>query len=595
MSSAEARRMSPEEQSAPKSERKPRVIEEMVRETPEAKAETPGEMFAADANDFMRLQDRSVDKALELSKLQDNPLASPETKAKVQKELDDLQAMIDGVVDGYPDTEDFVADAMTMRDLEVQMAKQKGRVKELNAIKETMNYPGGERMLSLDIDFATDKVVELSRKMDSLKKGYDAKEKVAKENLAGLTGPEIDAFVDGALKENHFADLKDEEIDAALDGIEQPILLTPDMMKKPEQNAEYMDAIASAKSVDDLKIVIDHMGDIKGTGGKNYSRKDLMAKIDHAMIAPILLGEITRTNGLRDKVAELIKMHRENEEARDKYMQERINGMIEEELVKAPPAETGTQPLDAKDLETPKGEEYVHVTPESRAKAMESMKKAKEAAEDQMEKEFFAKGDEMSEVHARGEEYEETVDVQDEWILDEQDAPSKEEVKDVVEKNELSPERRAVVEAEIQKLENQIYDFEAGAEYVERNDEGKITGIDHRPGMKELEAKLREKYGLDADTMMEKKALSPLEGLKLGLKGLFSRDFKRTMQMYEQRMNEWSDAKQRLEEAKMELRDPRGYAETMSRRYMKTMLLRAKQNARSSSGSRGGSPLGMRF
>lgn len=594
MSSAEARRMSPEEQSAPKSERKPRVIEEMVRETPEAKAETPGEMFAADANDFMRLQDRSVDKALELSKLEDNPLASPEAKAKLQKELDDLQAMIDGVVEGYPDTEDFVADAMAMRDLEVQMAKQKGRVKELNAIKETMNYAGGERMLSLDINFAADKVVELSRKMDQLKQGYDAKEKVAKENLAGLTGAEIDAFVDGALKENHFADLKPEEIDAALEGLEQPILLTPDMMKKPEQNAEYTDAIAAAKSVDDLKIVIDHMGDINGTGGKNYSRKDLSAKIDHAMIAPILLGEITRTNGLRDKVRELIKMHRENEEARDKYMQERISGMIEEELASAgPQPDKGAEPLNADDLETPKPESRVSITPESHAKAVESMKKAKEAASDKMEQDWFAKGDEMNEVHARGEEYQETIDVQDEWILDEQDAPSKEEVKDVVEKNELSPERRAVVEAEIQKIENQIYDYEAGAEYIERDDAGKVTGVDHRPGMKELEAKLREKYGLDADTMMEKKALSPLEGLKLGLKGLFSRDFKRTMQMYEQRMNEWSDAKQRLEEAKMELRDPRGYAETMSRRYMRTMLLRAKQSA--STPRTGGSPLGMRF
>jgi len=569
----------------------------MVNETPETKAETPGEMFAGDAGDFNRLQDRTVDKALELSKLEDNPLASPEAKAKLQKEMADLQLMIDAVVESYPNVEDFVADAMSMRDLETQLVQKQARVKELNLLKETMNFPGGERALSFELDYVTDQVVDLNRKMDSLKKGYDAKEKVAKQDLAGLTGPEIDAFVDGALKENHFAGLKDEEIDAALSGLEQPILLTPDMMKKPEQSAEYTDSIAAAKSVDDLKIVVDHMGTVEGTGGKKYSSQELMQKIDNAMIAPILLGEITRTNGLRDKVRELIKMHRENAEARDKYMQERIGGMIDEELAKAgPQPEMGAQPLNAAEFEQPKAESRgVSITPESHARAVESMKKAKEAATDKMEQDFFNKGEEMNEVHVRGEEYQETIDVQDEWILDEQDAPSKAEVKDVVEKNELSPERKAMVEGEIRKLENQIYDLEAGAEYVERDEKGKITGVDHRPGMKELETKLREKYGLDADTMMEKKALSPLEGLKLGLKGLFSRDFKRTMQMYEQRMNEWSDAKQRLEEAKMELRDPRGYAEAMSRRYMKTMLLRAKQSARSSGPRAGSSPLGMRF
>lgn len=87
--------------------------------------------------------------------------------------------------------------------------------------------------------------------------------------------------------------------------------------------------------------------------------------------------------------------------------------------------------------------------------------------------------------------------------------------------------------------------------------------------------------------------MSPLARMKLGVKSLFNRNFKKTMQMYEERTREWSDAKDRLVSAELELRDPQGYADVMQRRFMRTMLLRAKQGM-SSSGPKG-SPLGMRF
>ena len=578
MRSNEARKMSPESGSDP--ERKPRLIDKMVEESPEAKAESAGDRFAADAGEFMRLQDRAVEKALELSKLEDNPLGAKEqAKAALEKEMSSIQRSIDAVADKYgAGTEDFVADAMTMKDLDAQMAQKKARIKELNGIKETMNFPGGERGLSFELDYLTDQVVDLSSKMGEIKGGYNAKEKIGKKELASLTGAEIDSFVNGAIKENPFADLKDEEIDAALESLDQPILLTKEMQKKPEQNAEYTDAIEGAKSVDDLKIVINHMGAIAGTGGKKYESGDLMAKIDHAMVFPSLLGEITRTNGLREKVRELIKHDRENAEAKkafeDARVREKLGPMIDEELAEgAPAAENGKKPLEAEGF-------------------------------DAKDEKWFAQGKEISAQHQRGEEWTmgklpaETKDDAwqwaDEMVEGSKDAPSKEEAQDLVEKNELPPEQKAAVMKDIAALKDRIKELEEGTFVYEGEHENMQVLKDSSPGIKDLEAKLREQYGLDADTLLEKKALSSVESFKIGLKGIFNRDFKRTLKAYEKKTREWSDSKQELADSEMLLSDPKAYAEKSARRLMRTMIVRANQNARNTTRPPG-SPLGIRF
>lgn len=321
-----------------------------------------------------------------------------------------------------------------------------------------------------------------------------------------------------------FAAITPEDISLLVDQFDQPIEVgKKDNVdsKESEKNAE---AIKDVKSFDDLEIVLDHVKLMGGSDNQGYTAEELKSKIDNARKFLVLLGTITRTAGLRDKVAELIRAERTNEELK-------------------------------------------------------------------LEEKFFEKGEKMSEAHARGEEYEDVIEITDDML--EEVAPSKQEVQAVVEKNELSPERRKVVEAGIQKLKNEIFDLERGIEYVDRDDAGKIVDVKFKPGLQELEGKLKEQYGLSADDLMEKKTLSRWEGLKIGLKGLFSPDFKRTVKMYEDRANEWSDAKQRLAESEMELRDPQGYADAMQRRLMKTLLLRAKQAASAPRAS--GSPFNMRF
>ncbi|MEY4744087.1 MAG: hypothetical protein RL272_32 [Candidatus Parcubacteria bacterium] len=607
MRNAEARNMQPESKSGPDSERKPRLIEGMVEETPESKTETAGDRFAADADAFNSLQERAVNKALELAKLEEGPLAAnQDAKGALQKEMDSIQASVDAVADKYGEgTEDFVADALAKRDLEAQLAQKTARIKELNGIKESMNFPGGERGLSFEINYVTDQLGEILGKIDALKKGYDAKEAAAKKDLASISDSEIDAFVDGAIKENPFAGLKDEEIDGALSTLDEPILLTPEMQKKPKQSAEYTDAIHAVNSIDDLKVVINHMGAIEGTGGRTYSAEELMTKIDHAARFPVLLGEITRTNGLREKVGELIKAQRENEEAKRAFeseqRREKIEKMIEETLAEGGggPTEIGDMPLAA-GLEQRKEPTMSDADFDKALKALPDTsaagksRGAHDAKIDALAEKWFAEGEAMSEAHARGETPDEWTEVQDDWIVAAEAAPSKEEVADVVEKNELSPERRALVEKDIAVLKARIKELEEGVyTYEQGASESVQIRKDLAPGIKDVEAKLREQFGIDADTLMEKKALSPVESFKFGLKGLFNRDFKKTMKMYEDMTREWSEAKQELAENEMLLRDPQGYAERSARRLMRTLLVRANQAARAKPQS--GSPFNMRF
>ncbi|HSD12670.1 MAG TPA: hypothetical protein VLC10_03865 [Patescibacteria group bacterium] len=508
MRSAEARNMQPDSSSGPESERKPRLIEGMVEETPESKSENAGDRFAADADAFNSLQERATNKALEMAKLEEGPLAAnQDAKNALQKEMDSIQASIDKVADKYGDkTEDFVADAIAKRDLDARIADKRKQLEALSKT-ESLNIRGGERMKQIQKETLMAQLADLHSAQADLLGNYDAAEASAKADFAAITPEDISLLVD--------------QFDQPIEVGKKDIVDS----KESEKNAE---AIKDVKSFDDLEIVLDHVKLLGGSDNKGYTADELKTQIDHARKFPVLLGTITRTAGLRDKVAELIRAERANEEL------------------------------------------------------------AKEHA---LEQKFFETGEKMSEAHAKGEEYEEWIEVTDDMIMEE--APSKEEVQAVVEKNELSPERRKVVEAEIQKLKNEIFDLERGMEYVDRDDSGKIVDVKYRPGLQELEGKLKEQYGLSADDLMEKKALSRWEGLKIGLKGLFSPDFKKTVKMYEERAAEWSDAKQRLAESEMELRDPQGYAEAMQRRLMKTLMLRAKQAASAPRAS--GSPFNMRF
>ena len=72
-------------------------------------------------------------------------------------------------------------------------------------------------------------------------------------------------------------------------------------------------------------------------------------------------------------------------------------------------------------------------------------------------------------AHARGEEYEEVMEVSDDMILENEPLKA-EEVKDLVEKNELSPERQAELKKEIKALKDEIGRLEFGRAVYDFND-----------------------------------------------------------------------------------------------------------------------------
>ncbi|HTM68401.1 MAG TPA: hypothetical protein VL426_03820 [Candidatus Binatia bacterium] len=529
MSKAEARREAPQEQ--PESEHKPKLIDEAVSEAPEME---PASGFMADADEFNRLQERAVNKALELDKLEDIPVGAKEqAQASLQKEMESIQGSIDKVVGKYgADAEDFVADAITKRDLETRIAAKRAELEKLSKI-EGINYRGGSRLKDMEKSALMEQLADLHAEQAELlsRQAMEVSDSMlaegAKLDLAEMTDKDIENAVD-AIRANPFEDLKDSEIDAVVEDLDGPVIEVTDEMLADQAKEDTVNAVSS---FDDLKIVLDHMKTVKGSGGKEYSAAELSKLIDQARVAPVLLGEITRANGLRDKVRELIRAERENEDAKKEH--------------------------DAE--ETEKG--------------------------------FFKKGEAMSEAHARGEEYEEVLEVSDDMILSDEQV-SAEEVKDLVEKNELSPERKAGLEKEVKALRDEIGRLEAGR-FVYEGPENMQVLKDIEPGIWQLEASLKEQTGLSADDLMEKKVMSSMARFKLGVKSLFNPTFKKTMQMYEERTREWADAKDRLASAELELRDPQGYADLMQKRLMKTMLLRAKQaqSPRSSSGS----PFNMRF
>lgn len=173
-----------------------------------------------------------------------------------------------------------------------------------------------------------------------------------------------------------------------------------------------------------------------------------------------------------------------------------------------------------------------------------------------------------------------------------------EEAKNAMTKNELSPDRKTVIQNEIVKVEDEIWNIKEGIELVD-NETGK--SID-KPGIKELETKLKG-YGFDMNAIVEaktdeeaeaamKKASSPLQKMKRGLLSIFSPGYRKTARQYEERTRELDDAEDRLALSKLELKDPKKYAGLMNRRLMKTMLRRASQSR--PSGPKG-SPMGVRF
>jgi hypothetical protein len=153
--------------------------------------------------------------------------------------------------------------------------------------------------------------------------------------------------------------------------------------------------------------------------------------------------------------------------------------------------------------------------------------------------------------------------------------PTAAEVKDALKNNELTPERKAVLEKELRRMENQLFEIENGAELIDRE-----TGkTENRLGLKELESKFKSKFGLDLAEMSEKKAVSRWASLKMGVRSLFSRDYRQTVRQYEERTKEYNDMREDIDLTKLQIKDPKKYSDLMNLRLLKLGLVNAKRRA----------------
>ncbi len=206
-------------------------------------------------------------------------------------------------------------------------------------------------------------------------------------------------------------------------------------------------------------------------------------------------------------------------------------------------------------------------SPEAKAAAearqkLDALKQDREAARNKVREQFP-----MPEEEA-------PIEVTDDMIVEIRDLTPEEmkEAKAVAEKNELSPERKKSVEAEIKKTQDEIWNIENGIEIIDRE-----TGkTEVKRGIKELEKKLKD-FGLDADEMLEKKALSRWESFKLGLRAMVKPELRRTISEYQKRLDEHGEATDRLNLSKLELKNPKAYAEYTQRRLFRTLLAGARR------------------
>lgn len=660
MRSAEARNM-PDPSKGPESERRPKLIDGAGQEKMETK-ENAGASFAADADEFVRLQDRAVAKALELSKLEENPLGAGQEQAKaaLQKEMDSIQRSIDAVVDKYGDgAEDFVADAMSRRDLELQIAAKKAKLAELNKMTDFTNYPGGQRGADAEMDWLADRVIDLSKKSGDLERARDAQAKMARAEVAKISNDEIDSLVSRI--DNPFADLKDEEIDAALSimeagamerthvdksgkelsEVEMSLRELQEMHKQDmaeqakmsKETAEALEmakeasaealrekelesAIASATSLEELKAAVDKAGDVTRSDGKKYDKVDLGKMIDFAAEAPIVLGMVTRKHGLRDKLRSLVSGMWKQREGAAKIM-EPVGSF-----------DDGSKPLDAAQFEAKKepqmsGEELdaaLRALPRADGKQepillTPDMKKKKPSFSE-AEEAFFSKGEQISKDNADGwmeVEDHEIIDVKFPNLTDEEidsafakaesGALERRAVESSLEKNELAPEQKEALQHDLQRLSNELFSLQKG---IELRVEDPISGKErweYRPGLEELEKQLAE-YGVDVNALdkakndeefaaIMKKETSMTSTLKRGLKYLLSPGYRKTMDLYERRVKEIADVEDQIAGTKLMLENPQKAAEDSQRRYMRTMLLRAKRKAAPQRSP--GSPFSLRF
>lgn len=351
-------------------------------------------------------------------------------------------------------------------------------------------------------------------------------------------------------------------------------------LRQIEKERVFEEDIASAASAEELKAAVEKMGTVRRSDGKTQDAATINRRIDAAMEHPVLLGQLTRKHGLRDKVRELGRAARGEEEP-------------------------------------------VLLTPEMKKKQTEGEAFTAE------EQAFFDKGEaqskdnqEMLETIAEG-----GIIVTDDMLEDmrfdgitdgeidaafeqaESGSLERRKVESLIEKNEVTPEQKQALENDLKRIENELFDAKKGIELDLVDPVSGKEYTEYRPGIEELAKDLKDKYGVDVDAMGkalegaksddEVKAILKKENsvgskLKRGMKFLLSPGYRRTMDKYQQRLDEINDLEDQKAQTELMLKDPKAAADLANRRMMRAMLTRAKQQARSSTRPPG-SPFGLRF
>jgi len=252
MRHSEASRPQPAEAAA---EEQPKF--DIEKEAAAAKAESeisaPETRFARDAADYRAIGDKLARKEKEKQDLTEASGAFGKVGTRgaealgrvIDSEIAELKQQRDELLAGYGEGGKEFTDALAALDeLNGKLAEKQAKLDKLETMISFLDYPGGERGAKAEIEFLKGSVADLNKEMQALQQKFEGQapsretvealadlRQIEKERVAGEKAAAREARIK-AMGERVDAAMAKEDAEAR-ESEEEPILLTPEMRKKP--------------------------------------------------------------------------------------------------------------------------------------------------------------------------------------------------------------------------------------------------------------------------------------------------------------------------------------------------------------------------
>ncbi len=203
-------------------------IEKEAAAKAEAEAAAPASQFAQDVEAYRAIGNKLAKKEQEKMHVNEasealgtGTRAAEQLGRAIDSEIADLNQKRDGMLAGYPDGgKSFLEGARAVDKLSGELAKKEAKLKELEGMKSYMDYPGGERGAKAEIAYLKEGVEKTKQDIQAVYEKNSGLERSPAEEPILLT-PEM-----------RKKPVVESDLEQQITG--EPILLTPDMIKPIE-------------------------------------------------------------------------------------------------------------------------------------------------------------------------------------------------------------------------------------------------------------------------------------------------------------------------------------------------------------------------